>query len=34
MSGSETTFGEVLKQQEERIKKFFDSNDNPIEIKD
>ena len=33
MPGSDTTFGDVLKQQEERIKKIFNSNDNPIEIK-
>ncbi len=34
MPGSDTTFGDVLKQQEERIKKFFNSNNNPIERED
>lgn len=31
MPGSDLTFGDVLKTQEERVTKFFNSNNNPIE---
>ena len=33
MPGTEMTVGELLKNQEERVKKYFESNNNTIEIK-
>jgi GLPGLI family protein len=32
MPGSEITMGEMLKEQEKKVKDFFDANNNPIEI--
>ncbi len=32
MPGSETTIGDMIKQQEKMLKDFFSANDNPIEI--
>ncbi len=32
MPGSDSTIGEMMKQQEKMVKDFFDANDNPIEI--
>lgn len=32
MPGSDTTVGEMFKEQEKKVKEFFDANSNPIEI--
>ena len=32
MPGTDTSIGEMMKQQEKMLKDFYEANDNPIEI--